>query len=523
MVDDPTTVSDNVVPLFSKAMLPKRITAASFARAMSALNDCLRGSLRKDGPVERLFVQIHALLWTIARQDDVDNAVLQLSIVLTELDETLARRAEAATAAAEVERTAPLERELSELRTALEAIRTAHAALETTQRETAAALETERTERAGDRTAQNVQVASLTCELDGERAARAAAERARLDEIRIALAALRAESTSGAQTFAALTDLVERASAARDATAAAIDAMGTATATDRGLNLLAARAKLGQRQRTLDGYLEQIEDLLGQVAEELGDLPDEQRRLGAVARTAGGTVAVEAVRQLTAIDARQLQLERFSDALVQLKEPAERERDHIKGLIHAVDQLTQPPPEKTALATIPDYPGMPTPEEAAAIMAAAGPLTANQPSGGDAVEPADASSPAATADPIAVRLAVVLYDIVHRNFGPEQRLILWVAKAAFTAAILQRHGLDYWAFSAQVLSRKHKALLDRYLRYKGTISGNKSVTFFVRTEEPTPTEWGSLVTNTERDAFIAAFRERIAARAAVKARAAAKE
>ncbi len=482
MADDPTTAPGNVVPLFSKAMLPKRITSASFARAMSVLNDCLRGSLRKDGPVERLFVQIHALLWTIAKQDSADDAVLQLSIALTELDEALARRAEAAIAAVEVERTASLERELGEIRAALDALRTAHAALEAVQRDTAATLE-------------------------AERAARAAAERSRIDEIRAALATLRAEHTSAAQAVAQLAALAERAGAAHTAIDGLLDAVTTTAQTSTAPNLAALRAKLAGRLRTLESWLRGLDDdCLRVAAEELAEIPDVQE-LRAMQRTGGVRIPDHLQREVAAHLARRQQLEAYGATLVALKQPVEKEREEIQAILHAIEVLSKSHPDKTTLPAVPEYPEPEALDDA------------SDRTGFD-VAPTAASTEmvgSATAE-LSVQLAAVLYDIVHRNFGQDQRLILWVAKAAEAAGVLQRHGFTYWAFTKHVLSIEHKTLLDRYLRYKGTIGGNKSVTFFVRTEEPTPTEWEPLVTNAERDAFIAAFRARIAARAAVKAR-----
>lgn len=513
MADDPNAARDNVVPLFSKALLPHRIPAGRFADAMRALRDDLRGSLREDGVIARIAGIFERLMWVIAKGDDLQETVLptvtELALALDELDDEIAALRERPTTSADPERAAQLERDLAAARSALDELHAQHHAFEAQRRETAAALEAERIARSADRTAHDEQVAALTRELGQERSARAAVERVRLDDLRAALAALRAESTSGAQAVAALTELAAKAGSAHDAVAAAIDAMGTMTATDSSLNLAAARAKLVGRKRILDGYLERVDDLLSQVAEELSEIPD-QKELEAMRRTGGVRLPDHIRAEVAAHVTRREQLERYSDALIALKQPVQQEQDAIKKALDAFDLVSKPPPAKAALPMIPEYPQpaeRPTADTADANSSDA-PSTAGPPNASNGNSDTE-EEPSETANPMAVRLAVVLYDIVAREINATQHYtISRVAKSAEAAGILERHGFVRFEFLLAFATRASwEPESDALLGYHGTrVAGNLATMTYLRTGEPLPSERAALVTDAERAAFIEAFR-----------------
>lgn len=505
MADNPDAAPDNVVPLYSKALLPHRIPAARFADAMRELRDNLRGSLREDGVVARIAHIFERLMWVIAKGDDLQETVFptatELALALDELDDEIAALRERPETSADPERAAQLERDLATARSALDALHAQHRALEAQQRDAAAALEVERADRTADRIAHGTQVASLTRDLESERAARAAAERVRLDELRTTLAALRAESTSSARAFAALTDLVARTGTAHDAVAAAIDAMGTMTATDSGLNLAAARAKLGQRKRILDGYLERVDDLLGQVAEELTDIPD-AKELEAMQRTGGVRVPEHIRREVAVHVMRRQQLEGYSNVLIALKQPVEQENGTIEKVLAAIDLVSQPPPPKAALPTIPEYPTAQALEEMTAIVADA----ALHPTGAATTEAV--ATPMGT-NPLAVRLAVVLYDAVAQTIDAARNFtVSRIMKSAEAAGILQRYGWTRRAFIAAMTARASwEPESVACLHFRGTLpNGNASTATYRRTQEPIPDAWTTLVTDGERRAFLDAFR-----------------
>lgn len=510
MADNPDAAPDNVVPLYSRALLPHRIPAGRFADAMRELRDNLRGSLREDGVVARIAHIFERLMWVIAKGDDLQETVLptatELALALDELDDEIAALRERPATAVDTERAAQLERDLASARAALEGLRTQNGALEAAQRKIAAALDVERTGRATDRIAHDEQVAAITRELETERAARQAAERARLDEFRTAGAALRAEATSAAQAIAALTALAERAGAAHTTVEAVLAAITATAETSSAPNLAATKALLTARRERLERWLRSLEDdFLRVVAEELAEIPDAQE-LQAMQRTGGVRVPDHIRAEVAAHVTRRQQLERYSDALIVLKRPVEQERDAISKVLAAIDLVSQPVPAKAELPAIPDYPEPPA-------------LADSDDAGATGTTPASAADERAAAPVppmLSVQLAVVLYEAIRQDIGAERRLLLWVGKCAEESGILARHGLTFWPFSKEVLSRDHHVLCDQYLKYWGTIGGNKSVTFFTRTEEPVPPEWGVLVTASERTAFLAAFRVKIIARAAAK-------
>lgn len=510
MADNQAPAPDNVVPLHSKALLPHRITAARFADAMRALQDDLRGSLREDGAIARIAHIFERFMWVIAKGSDLKETVFptatELALALDELDDEIAALRERPETSADPERAAQLERDLAAVRAALDALRTEHTTLETQQRENAAALEAERNGRATDRTAHDEQVAAITRELEAEHTARQAAERTRLDEFRTAGAALRAEATSAAQAVAALTALAERTGAAHTTVEAVLAAITATAETSSAPNLAATKALLTARRERLERWLRGLEDdFLRVVAEELAEIPDAQE-LQAMQRTGGVQVPDHIRKEVTAHLARRQQLERYSDALIALKRPVEQERDAISKVLAAIDIVSQPVPAKAELPAIPDYPEPPA-------------LADSDDAGATGTTPASAADErvAAPVPPmLSVQLAVVLYEAIRQDIGAERRLVLWVGKCAEESGILARHGLTFWPFSKEVLSRDHHALCDQYLKYWGTIGGNKSVTFFKRTEKPVPPEWEALVTASERTAFLAAFRAKIVARAAAK-------
>lgn len=510
MADDPDAARDNVVPLHSKALLPHRIPAGRFADAMRALRDDLRGSLRENGVVARIAHIFERLMWVIAKGDDLKETVFptatELALALDELDDEIAALRERPAASADPEQAAQLERDLATVRSALDELHVQHRALEAQQRDAAVALEAERVARSADRIAHDGRVAALTRELEAERTARQTAERARLDEFRTAGAALRAEATSAAQAIAALTALAERAGAAHTTVEAVLAAITATAETSSTPNLAATKALLTARRERLERWLRGLEDdFLRVVAEELAEIPD-AKELQAMQRTGGVQVPGHIRAEVAAHVIRRQQLEHYSNALIVLKRPVEQERDAISKVLAAIDLVSQPVPAKAELPAIPDYPEPPALADSDDVGAT-----------GATPAPAAGESAAAPVPPmLPVQLAVVLYDIVRREIGAERRLILWVGKCAEESGILARHGLTFWPFSKEVLSRDHHALCDQYLKYWGTIGGNKSVTFFMRTEEPVPPEWEVLVTAPERTAFLTAFRAKIAARAAAK-------
>lgn len=540
MADHPSS-APNVEPIYSSALLGEsKIPAKPLVDMLNRLREELRGLIRSGGSIEQFARRLEGFLWAIARgatYKELVASVDELATTLAEVDQELQEAQARPATAMDTERVAALERNLAEARTALAELRAQHGTLEAQQRDTAAALEAERagrtsdqataatresdlhrdldTERAGrttDRTAHDERIAALTHELDSERAARQAAERVRLDDFRAALAALRTESTGATQAIAALADLAAKAGAAHDAVTAAIDAMGGMTTTDSGLHLTAARARLVTRLRTLNGHLDEIQDAISRAEEERAELPDEERRLQAVQRTAGGTAAAEAARQLIAIAARQRQLEEYSDGLVQLKAPAEQERDGLNGLVDAIDRLLQRPPERTTLTAIPDYPDPPTPEEAAASMVAAS-SAANAATASGSHEPT-ASGPVGTNSTV-VHVAVVLYDAVAREIRSDRNYtVSRVMKSAEVAGILQRYGWTHRAFIAAVTS---KASWDpesnACLRFRGTLpNGDASTATYQRTAAPVPMHWTALVSDEELRRFIDAFRSFVATR-----------
>lgn len=473
---EPTRPGAGAAPPYTKADLPHRITAARFADALRELRENLRGSLREGGAVARIAVIFERFMWEIAKGDDFDARVAptacELGLALDELDDEIAGLQARPETTADPEQLAQRERDLAAAQSALATL-------------TASMRDVKR-------------------DLASERAAREAAERARDDASQRALAALQAEHTGVAQAITTLTELIAKAGAAH---AAIDDVLTTTVATARvsvSPSPASQHATLTARLRVLDAWVRRIDERQQAVAEDLSTIPDEEHRLQALLRTGGAST--ETQRELAALTDWQRTLEEHSRALIEAKRPVEEERNRIRELLRALELAAIPAPERVSLAEIPDYPT--PPDSSTVVLPPEGTAT------GPGVELAEHD---ALASPLAMHIAVVLYELVRRRIGPEPRTVYWVTKCAEEAGILTRHGLSYWPFSKSVLAETHKTLCARYLKYRGTPGGAKRNTLFTRTAELVPPEWGQLVTDAERATFIAKVQERIAARAAEKA------
>lgn len=510
MADNPDAAPDNVVPLYSKALLPHRIPAGRFADAMRELRDNLRGSLREDGVVARIAHIFERLMWVIAKGDDLQETVFptatELALALDELDDEIAALKERPTTSADPERVAVLERELAEVRSALEVLRTQHEVLAAQQRDTTAAFESERTGRAADRTAHDERVAALTRELDGERTARTAAERMRDALLPSVVAAIREGYVSADLAITSLRTLLARTEAIhRDLSA--LPAISAAIAVPPAVQSLTdEREALDARREHFEQWIRQVTEGNATALSEIEELEEEDQPLAAKVRMGSATAddrerrAVIAVRtqQLVAHVAQLRQLDTSS---------AEAALHAIEARIRALDVLVQPTPAASGVPEIPMYPE-PSDMLAAQAVAAAELVASEDPRGADRM--------------LVISLAVVLYQAIRslrpRRPGlPEQSFSIGrIASCATKAGVLHRHGLTEEHFIFEAVAQRNRDDRGRYLKYCGIAPGKNKArkssphparTMLVRTDEPIPEEWFALVTDAERDAFRVAFED----------------
>jgi|GEM_PF-5907573 len=487
-----------VIEMFSRGLLSKWISPVPCSDAGKLLADLTRGQVRDRELTNQLVATLAQIFWQLAlgkgEQRDgkrtLDDLVLHASELLALIDWQLARPAQTAGDAA---RTAEMERELAEARAALDAIRGELDAAN-------AALAQERADRERERAGLISQAEGLARDLANERAARETTERARLDELRRALAALREEHASAAAVIASLTELAAKAGAAHAAINDVLTATGTAAQTNGTADLAALRIGLAARLRTLEAWIERVASALQSTQAEIEEIGEEDEQLQAELRT-GGARPSEDVRRAIALNAaRKRQIEAYSAQIIAAKKPVEEERDRIRALTRAIDLVAAPPPSQTALPEIPDYP---EPPEIEAVESAAGT---------DATPTGDSVS----ASPLSIHLAVVLYELVRQRINDEPRVLLWVARCAKEAGILARHALGYGTFTGSVLSGVHRVLADQFLAFRGRIGGVPHMSYLVRTDTLVPPEWEQLVTDEERERFVAAFRACMATAAAAK-------
>lgn len=512
MADDgrDSAAADNVVPLHSKALLPHRIPAGRFAEAMRELRDGLRGSLHAGDAVDRIAQIFERFMWVIAKGDDfrefVAPTATELALALDELDDEIAALRERPESAVSTERVAQLERDLAETRNALDALRTKLATLEARRQDTATTLEMERSGRAEDRAAHDAQVSTLTRDLENERAARAAAEHVRFEELRAAAAALRAEHTSAAQALAALSALAERAGTAHAAIDDVLGAITTTAESSSTPNLAATKTALTVRLRTIERWLQDIEeDALQIVAEELADIPD-SKELQAMQHTGGAKLPTSVRREVAAHVARRQQLDAYAAKLIALKHPVDEERNRIRAVLNAIEVLSKPTPDRAALPTIPVYPDPIAPIESAAT---GDPVESSDvPTETSGAEPSPDPNMPGTPAPIVVRLMVVLYDAIARVIGTRNYTVIRVTKCAEQAGILRHFRISLRDFIRLVSPEEHWEPESKVcLRFRGTlVSGNPALQTYQRTDVPIPAGWTDLISADEERAFLDAFR-----------------
>lgn len=504
---DPAAAS-NVVPLFSKPNLPRRVPTRVLADAMNRLADCVRGLLRADGSAERIYQQLHALAFRIASAEDsssVMDAVDGLATLLLECDQELAAPRTDSKPSGDPSALAAIERALADAREGRAALQTARDALDVELRAVRTELEIERTQRAGDRAAHDAQVSTLTRDLENERATRAAAEHVRFEELRAAAAALRAEHTSAAQALAALSALAERAGTAH---AAIDDVLGVITTTAESSstpNLTATKTVLTVRLRTIERWLQDVEeDALQIVAEELADIPD-AKELQAMQRTGGAPLPPSVRREIAAHVARRQQLDAYAEKLITLKQPVDEERRRIRATLNAIEVLSTPIPDRAALPAIPGYPDPTALPEPAAADDVELPDIATNADVGPTTDPEAPTTPA----PIVVRLMVVLYDVIARTTDLKRNYtVIRVTKSAEQAGILRHFQLSLRDFIRLVSPEEHwEPESKACLRFRGTLtSGNPALQTYQRTDMPIPAGWTALISADEERAFLDAFR-----------------
>ncbi|MDO8463552.1 MAG: hypothetical protein Q7S96_04790 [bacterium] len=458
----------------------RTITYSDFMVARDMLRELVGNQFSGESAAYAITKRFDRLLWVIAKGDPLDDAIAELAAALENLEHTLRAQPEA-------EHTVPTQRAedtvaindlLREITTLTQSLRAAH-------EDNAATTQT----------------------LERERAQRTERDQLALDGLRSTTAAMRDEGAQVAGSIARLTHLTATIAGAHEALQSTIAGMHTAAhGADTPVGIL-EQMRLETAARARERWCMDAHDRIAEIDEAMAAHHSERDVLQAKQRTR--RLDADGLARLGWLEARIAQLEVTASSVQHLVKPIQKEGTRIRERLHAMGQLAEQLPLAEHLPALPLFPEE-LPEDARVAEAPA-PERATQPTsdaGTGDDEPLREPTPE---DILAVKLTAVLIErcaqVNEARTGKTwlRTTIGKVQRCAHTSGILAAHGLQRKQFMLAVVGLPTRALVDRYLAWKGSMGRNVISSCYTRTTEPLPDEWKTLLREEEILAFLDVF------------------